>query len=91
MKNVYTAYTKVIQDVTFYFVKKFTTFPELSGVPDFLENFGMHKDFNEACKIAGVSDESVKKFLLSEIENSENDTKVIQMNTNTPLISKIGS
>lgn len=91
MKNVYTAYTKVIQGIPFYFVKKFTAFPELIGVPNYLEGFGMHKDFDEACKIAGISDFNVKSTLFEELEINQNSTKVIQMNTNTPLISAIGS
>lgn len=91
MKTIYTAYLKVIENKSFYFVKRFSTFPELKGVPDFLEGFGMHIDFNQACWIAGVTNQNIKEFLLSEIENSENDTKVIQMNSTANIISKSGS
>ena len=91
MKTIYTAYIKVLENTNFYFVKRFTAFPELKGVPDFLEGFGMHKDFNEACRIAGITSQSVKEFLISEIENSENETKVIQMNSTSQTISKSGS
>lgn len=89
MKTNYTAYIKVIENEDFYFVKKFTTFPELKEVPDFLESFGMHKDFKEACKIAGLTDENIMANLLAEIENEielKNHTKVIQMN-NLPSIN----
>ena len=91
MKNVFTGYTKIVENETFYFVKKYTAFPELKGVPDFLESFGMHKDFNEACKIAAITDAAIKEYLLSQMTETENDTRVIQMNSNTHLISKSGS
>ena len=91
MKNVYSAYTKIVEGVNLYFVKRFTSFPELKDVPDFLEAFGMHKEFDEACRLAGITENSIKESLIAEIENNKPETKVIQMNSNSTLISKSGS
>ena len=91
MKNVYSAYTKMVEGVNLYFVKRFTSFPELKDVPDFLEAFGMHKEFDEACRLAGITENSIKESLIAEIENNKPETKVIQMNSNSTLISKSGS
>ncbi|MEO8412276.1 MAG: hypothetical protein ABI472_01400 [Ginsengibacter sp.] len=79
MENFYTAYTKIVQDTTFYFVKKYVTFPEYNGVPGVLESYGMHTDFNRACEIASVKDEEVKKHLFADIQNNESSAKIIHM------------
>lgn len=89
MKTQFTAYIKVVENENFYFVKKFTSFPELKEVPDFLESFGMHKNFTEACRIAGLTDQNIMSALLTEIENEieiKNRSKVIHMN-NLPSIN----
>lgn len=67
MENVYTAYTKVINDVTFYFVKKHTIFPEYEGMPKVLESFGMHVNFYRACDIAKIYDEAIITKLLNDL------------------------
>lgn len=82
MEYYYTAYTKVLQDVTFYFVKKFITFPEFKDMSDVLESYGMHKDFNRACEIALVDDEQIRKQLLEDIQANEISAKVVHMNIN---------
>lgn len=79
MENFYTAYTKVVQSATFYFVKKYITFPELRDIPSVLDSYGMHTDFNRACEIAGVKDNEVKKHLLADIQDNESSAKVIHM------------
>ena len=48
METYYTAYTKLLDFKTYYFVKKFSVFPELKDVPPFMESYGMHTDFNRA-------------------------------------------
>ena len=80
MENIYTAYTKVIQGVTFYFVKKYKTFPELKEVPDILESYGMHSDFDRACSIAMIDDKLIKEQLLNKLQNDPNKAKVIHLN-----------
>lgn len=80
MENLYTAYTKVINDVTFYFVKKYKAFPEYKDVPPILENYGMHINFEKACQIAMVDDKAIKEQLLNDLEQSSNTAKLIQMN-----------
>ena len=81
MENFYTAYTKVVQNSTFYFVKKYLNFPELNDVPGILESYGMHADFNRACEIAGVKDAEVRKHLLADIQDNESSARIIYLNT----------
>ena len=90
MENHYTAYTKVINDVTFYFVKKYKVFPEYKDVQPILENYGMHTDFDKACQIAMVDDKTVKAQLLNDLEENLNTAKLIQMNGDK-IITSINS
>ena len=80
MENFYTAYRKTIDGVTFYFVKKYQTFPEYKGVPSILENYGMHTDFKKACKIAMITSKELQQQLLDTLENKSAQTKVVQIN-----------
>ena len=79
MENFYTAYTKVVQKTTFYFVKKYITFPEYRDVPGVLESYGMHADFNKACEIAAVNDKQVRKSLFADLQDNESSAKIIYM------------
>ena len=79
MENFYTAYTKVVQNTTLYFVKKYITFPEFHNIPSVLENYGMHANFNRACEIAGVKDNDVRMQLLADIQDNESSAKIIHM------------
>jgi hypothetical protein len=80
MENFYTAYTRVVQTTTFYFVKKYMTFPEYRDVPGVLESYGMHTDFNRACQIAQINNKEIRNNLLAELDNNPNSAKVIHMN-----------
>jgi hypothetical protein len=80
MENFYTAYTRVVQNTTFYFVKKYMTFPEYRDIPGVLESYGMHTDFNRACQIAQINDKEIRNNLLTELENNPISAKVIHMN-----------
>jgi hypothetical protein len=80
MENVYTSYTKTVQNTTFYFVKKFVVFPEFKEIEPFLESYGMHTDFDKACEIASITEESIKQMLLDEIKERGSKTKVIDLN-----------
>jgi len=79
MENYYTAYTKVVQNTAFYFVKKYITFPEYKDVPAVLESYGMHADFVRACDIAGLHDEEIRRSLLEDIQSDESTAKVVYM------------
>ena len=79
MENFYTAYTKTIDGVTFYFVKQYQTFPEYKNVPPVLENYGMHSDFNKACKIAMISDKAIQQQLLDTLPKNTARAKLIHM------------
>lgn len=82
MATIYTSYTKVIENKTYYFVKKFTTYPELKNVPPIMESYGMHIDFNKACSIASINDPHIRQQLLNEInvENNAQQARVIDLN-----------
>ena len=87
MENFYTAYTRVIQNTTFYFVKKYMTFPEYKDVPGVLESYGMHTDFNRACHIALINDNEIRKHLLSDLQNNPNSGRVIHMNMTKGIVA----
>jgi len=80
MENVYTSYTKTVQNKTFYFVKKFLVLPEFKEIEPILESYGMHTNFDKACEIAQITDHSVKEMLLKEITERGARTKVIDLN-----------
>ncbi len=82
MNTFYTGYTRQVQGTKFYFVKKFLTFPEVHGMPDLLENFGMHTNFKTACTIAKIADPLIQEKLLETITNAEVEQgKVIHINS----------
>ena len=80
MENFYTAYTRVVQGTTFYFVKKYVRYPEYKDVAGVLESYGMHADFNRACQIALINDKEIINNLLADLEKNPNNAKVIHMN-----------
>ena len=79
MENFYTSYTKNVQGKTYYFVKKFLTFPEFNNVPNVLVGYGMHTDFDKACNIAMVHDTNIKLQLLNNMTGAVEKAKVIEM------------
>ncbi len=81
MENLYTAYTKVMENKTYYFVKKYLVFPEFKDVAPMQESFGMHTDFNKACSIAGINDPIIREQLLNEAKGTLQQAKVIELNT----------
>jgi len=81
MENLYTAYTKVMENKTYYFVKKYLVFPEFKNVEPMQESFGMHIDFNKACSIAGVNDPVIREQLFNDAKGTFQQAKVIDLNT----------
>lgn len=79
MENYYTSYSKVVQNKTYYFVKKFLKFPEFNNVPDVLVGYGMHTEFEKACAIAMIHDPKIKQKLLNEMEGKVEQSKVVDM------------
>ncbi|MDQ2719828.1 MAG: hypothetical protein M3Z26_08745 [Bacteroidota bacterium] len=79
MENIYTAYTKTIGGKDFYFVKKYTSFPEYEGSPKVLENLGMHPNFYRACDIAKVYDEEIINKLMSELQIFPETAKAVPL------------
>lgn len=80
MENLYTAYTKVMDNNTYYFVKKYLVFPEFKDVEPMQESFGMHTDFNKACSIAGVNDPMIRMQLFNESKGTIPQARVIELN-----------
>jgi hypothetical protein len=68
MEYLYTIHTKLLDNKIHYFVKKLMTFPEFKGVANVVVGYGMHTDFEKACKISGVHDIACRKQLLLELE-----------------------
>lgn len=83
METFYTAYTKLLDYKTYYFVKKFTAFPELKDVSPVLESYGMHTNFDKACSIAGITDAAVKQQLLQQAEENTQRAKVVELTNNS--------
>jgi len=71
MNKHYSAYSKSVNGITFYFVKNFQTYPELKDVPPSLEAYGMHRKFDKACEIAQIYDREAQLNLLYQIQNAE--------------------
>jgi Zn-dependent membrane protease YugP len=83
METFYTAYTKLLDYKTYYFIKKYTAFPELKDVSPILESYGMHTSFDKACSIAGVTDITIKEQLLQQAEEKIPRAKIIELSTTT--------
>ena len=80
METFYTAYTKLLDYKTYYFVKRFTAFPELKDVSPILEAYGMHTDFDRACHIAGITDAGVKEHLYTQAQENTQRGKLVELN-----------
>jgi hypothetical protein len=78
MEHVYTAYTKILQDKTYYFVKKLMVISEFKGLADVVVGYGMHTDFEKACSIAGINDADSRKKILAELDERNNTPKVAE-------------
>jgi len=70
MEHLYTVHTKLIEDKTYYFVKKILALPEFKGLADVVVGYGMHTDFEKACSIAGIDDIACRKQLLLDLEKT---------------------
>lgn len=75
MEHVYQVHTKLIQDKTYYFVKKIMTLPELKGMAEIVIGYGMHIDFEKACSIAGIENSAARKQLLLDLEQQQKPQK----------------
>ncbi len=80
MEIFYTAYTKLLGYETYYFVKKFTAFPEFKNVSPILDAYGMNSSFDKACSIAGIKDTKIKEQLLQQIDGTPK-AKVVEWNS----------
>ena len=88
METFYKAYTKMSQNKSYYFVKKYLSFPEYNDVEDILEGYGMHTDFNKACSIAGVLDSRIRKQLLDGMQSETPQAKIIELNPADAVLTK---
>jgi len=78
-KSFYTAYTRVINRRTHYFVKRYDTFTDLKDIPPILDAMGMHTDFLVACKFAGVENDSIIRQLMEELNLTRSSGKVVSI------------
>ena len=69
----------------YYFIKKYTSFPELKNVSPVLESYGMHTEFDKACGIAGIYDAAVKEKLFKEAEATIQRAKIVELNNTVHL------
>ena len=81
METFYTSYTKLLDYKTYYFIKKFSAFPEFKNVSPVLVAYGMHTSFDKACSIAGVTDAAIKQQLLAQAEQNTIRAKVIEISS----------
>ncbi len=81
MHYIYEAYTKEVNGVVHYFVKRYLRIPELKQVPDLMEGFGMHQDFYKAYHIAGVADQQQINQLFGQVNQPTEAAKVIDIMT----------
>jgi hypothetical protein len=81
MENFYNAYSKTVNGQTYFFVKKYLSFPEFNNVPDVLAGYGMHTDFDKACKIAMVTDQKVKERLRIAAGGTESQAPIIHLSS----------
>ncbi len=88
METFYKAYTKIVQNKQYYFVKRYLSFPEYKEVEDILDGYGMHTDFNRACDIAAVNNSTVRKRLLLDMQSPSPMAKIIELMPADVLISK---
>lgn len=88
MEHYYTSYTKTINNTTYYFVKKYTRFPELKNAPAILESYGMHTNFNKACNIAAIQNPAIRQQLFKEAEPGLTYGQNIAAIPSAPLLSK---
>jgi hypothetical protein len=79
METFYTAYTKLLDYKTYYFVKKFSSFPEFKDVSPILDAYGMHTNFDKACSIAGLTDPKIKQQLLQQAEEHSQRGKIVEL------------
>jgi DNA topoisomerase IA len=90
MNYTYEAYFKMIENRKYYFVKRYMQFKEFGdNLCDVLEGYGMHADFNKACIIAGVKEQSLQQQLYAQMEAKLSEVKVIEMNQQAMLIKSI--
>jgi hypothetical protein len=81
METYFTAYTKLLDFKIYYFIKRFSAFPEFKNVSPVMEAYGMHTDFDKACSFAGVTDEATKASLLKEANCSKPTAKIVALDT----------
>ena len=79
MENIYNAYTKEINGKNFYFVKKFSVYPEVKDCPPVLEKMGMHTNFFKACYLANIYEEKVVNQLKNDLQIVTESARVVHL------------
>jgi hypothetical protein len=81
MEYNYSSYTKLINNETFYFVKKYLLFPEWEELTPVLVDYGMHADFYRACSIAAIYEPTLMIQLFKEAQATIQQAKLIDFNS----------
>lgn len=79
MENIFKAHTREINGKTFFFVKKYTIFPEYDNLPPVLNAMGMHTNFYKASRIAGLYDDAIISGLLNELHIIPDSAREIRL------------
>ena len=79
MEYFYIAYTKQILDKEYYFIKRYMSFPELKNASNILDGYGMHSDFHKACRIAGITDSTIKEQLWKQVAPEIYEARIVPM------------
>lgn len=78
MENFFSAYVRTVNGKEIFFVKKYQAFPEYKELPPILDSYGMHKNFDKACKIAMIFDLEIKQQLIAELRANNANISLAQ-------------
>ena len=67
IETKYQSYTKEINGEVFYFVKNLIVFTGFDNVSPLLMGYGMHRDFEKACLIAGITEKDIQQKIRPDI------------------------
>lgn len=71
LETDYQSYTKEINGEVFYFVKKFILFTGFDNVSPLLTGYGMNRNFEKACHIAGVTEKAIQQKIRPDLPTAK--------------------
>lgn len=79
MQYFYEAYQKDVQGTKYFFVKRMLSFPEYPELSPLQEGFGMHTDFDKACRLAGIDDAATVMQIFASLSEQIPVAKIIDI------------